>query len=53
MILMFDIVFIMLIFFIVIVIFVKETGIEVDKLMVELVDVKKLVNILVVIFEKG
>ena len=50
---MLDIVFIMLIFFIVTATFVKETGIEVDKPTAEMADKKKMANILVAISEEG
>jgi len=50
---MLDIVFIMLIFFIVTATFVKETGIEVDKPTAEMAQKKKLANILIAISDKG
>lgn len=50
---MLDVVFIMLIFFIVIVLFVKEVGIDVNCLEVVIVVKKDCVNIFIVILDKG
>jgi len=50
---MLDIVFIMLIFFIVTATFIKETGVDVTKPTAETADLKKLANILVAISDKG
>ena len=50
---MLDIVFIMLIFFIVTATFVKETGIDVDKPLAEMAEENKLANILVAVSGDG